>query len=507
MNTSYGIAALTLVSVATLAIGAYGWRFSRTTSDFFVASRTVRPALNASAISGEYLSAASFLGIAGLVLSFGTEMLWYPVGWTAGYLMLLVLVAAPLRRSGAYTLPDFAEGRLESRAVRWVSSVLVVGIGWLYLMPQFQGAGLALGTVAGFDRWVGGALVALVVLVNVMSGGMRSITFVQAFQYWLKLTAMLVPVMFLLLVWAGDGAVSPADAVTPGPSGDLWTSPLASSTGHPLYTTYSIILATFLGTMGLPHVVVRFYTNPDGRAARRTTLVVLGLLGLFYVLPPVYGALGRLYASDLIVTGRADTVVLELPSRMIGGLGGDLLTALLTAGAFGAFLSTSSGLTVAVAGVLSQDVMGRRFRGVRSFQAAAVLAVVVPLGLAVLAEGVGVARAVGLAFAVAASTFCPLLVLGIWWHRLTDVGAIVGMLVGGLLSGAAVVDTLLHHQHSGWTGALLSHPAAWTVPVAFLTMVAVSLLTPRRLPVHLSQTMVRLHTPEAVELDRGPYPL
>ncbi|MGE5718256.1 MAG: cation acetate symporter [Nocardioidaceae bacterium] len=506
MNASYGIVAVALVSVATLAIGAYGWRFSRTTSDFFVASRSVRPALNASAIGGEYLSAASFLGIAGLVLAFWTEMLWYPVGWTAGYLMLLVLVAAPLRRSGAYTLPDFAEFRLESRAVRRFSSVLVVGVGWLYLMPQFQGAGLALGTVADVDPWVGGALVAVVVLVNVMSGGMRSITFVQAFQYWLKLTALLVPVMFLLAVWAGEGAVSPAE-VPLGESEQVWTSPLASTSGHPLYTTYSIIIATFLGTMGLPHVVVRFYTNPDGRAARRTTLVVLGLLGLFYVLPPVYGALGRLYAPDLIASDRTDTVVLELPSRMVEGLGGELLSALTTAGAFAAFLSTSSGLTIAVAGVLSQDVLGRRFRGVRSFQAAAVVAVVVPLALAVLAEGVGVARAVGLAFAVAASTFCPLLVLGIWWRRLTDVGAIAGMSVGGILSGAAVVDTLLHHTHSGWAAALLSHPAAWTVPAAFVTMVVVSLLTPRRLPVHLSRTMVRLHTPEAVELDRGPYPL
>jgi len=506
VNASYGIVAVALVSVATLAIGAYGWRFSRTTSDFFVASRSVRPALNASAIGGEYLSAASFLGIAGLVLAFGTEMLWYPVGWTAGYLMLLVLVAAPLRRSGAYTLPDFAEFRLESRVVRRFSSVLVVGVGWLYLMPQFQGAGLALGTVADVDPWVGGALVAVVVLVNVMSGGMRSITFVQAFQYWLKLTALLVPVMFLLAVWAGEGAVSPAE-VPLGESEQVWTSPLASTSGHPLYTTYSIIIATFLGTMGLPHVVVRFYTNPDGRAARRTTLVVLGLLGLFYVLPPVYGALGRLYAPDLIAADRTDTVVLELPSRMVEGLGGELLSALTMAGAFAAFLSTSSGLTIAVAGVLSQDVLGRRFRGVRSFQAAAVVAVVVPLALAVLAEGVGVARAVGLAFAVAASTFCPLLVLGIWWRRLTDVGAIAGMSVGGILSGAAVVDTLLHHAHSGWAAALLSHPAAWTVPAAFVTMVVFSLLTPRRLPVHLSRTMVRLHTPEAVELDRGPYPL
>ncbi len=506
MSAGLGIVAVLLVVVATLSVGAYGWRFSRTTSDFFVASRSVRPALNASAIGGEYLSAASFLGVAGLVLAFGTDMLWYPVGWTAGYLVLLVLVAAPLRRSGAYTLPDFAEARLESRSVRGVSSLLVVGVGWLYLMPQFEGAGLSLGTVAGTPAWVGAVLVGGVVLVNVFFGGMRSITFVQAFQYWLKLTALLVPVMFLLAVWSGDGATSPADAsVTAGAiPGDVWASPLLSSGSHPLYSTYSLIIATFLGTMGLPHVVVRFYTNPDGRTARRTTLVVLALLGLFYLLPPVYGALGRIYTPDLIASGATDTVVLELPARMIEGLGGQLLSALTAAGAFAAFLSTSSGLTIAVAGVLSQDVMGRRFRGVRAFQAAAVVAVVVPLLGALAAEGVGVARGVGLAFAVAASTFCPLLVLGIWWRRLTDVGAVAGLLVGGLLSGGAVVANLVDDSMSGWPGALLAQPAAWSVPAAFLTMILASLATPSRVPVHVGRTMVRLHTPETVELDRGP---
>jgi cation/acetate symporter len=506
MSSPYAIVALVLVALATLGVGAYGWRFSRTTSDFFVASRSVRPALNASAIGGEYLSAASFLGVAGLVLAFGAEMLWYPVGWTAGYLVLLVLVAAPLRRSGAYTLPDFAEARLESRTVRGLSSLLVVGIGWLYLMPQFQGAGLSLGTVAGTEPWVGGAVVGTVVLVNVFFGGMRSITFVQAFQYWLKLTALLVPAMFLLSVWLGDGGLSPADpsAVANGEPGDVWASPLNVSSELPLYTVYSVIVATFLGTMGLPHVVVRFYTNPDGRTARRTTLVVLALLGLFYLLPPVYGALGRLYAPDLIASGRSDAVVLELPSRIVGGLGGELLSALTAAGAFAAFLSTSSGLTIAVAGVISQDVMGRKFRGIRSFQAAAVVAVTVPLLLAIAAEGVGVARAVGLAFAVAASTFCPLLVLGIWWRRLTDAGAITGMLVGGGLSGGAVVMTLLDATPPGALGAVLSQPAAITVPAAFITMTLVSLATQHRLPVHVSRTMVRLHTPEAVQVDRGP---
>ena len=188
------ILSVVLVCVATLGVGALGLRLSRTTSDFYVASRVVSPRSNAFAICGEYLSAASFLGVAGLVLAFGVDILWYPVGYTAGYLVLLALVAAPLRRSGAYTLPDFAEIRLQSPLIRRIASVLVVGIGWLYLLPQFQGAGLALRTVTGAPKWVGALVVALVVLLNVVAGGMRSITIVQAFQFWLKLTAIALPV-------------------------------------------------------------------------------------------------------------------------------------------------------------------------------------------------------------------------------------------------------------------------------------------------------------------------
>ena len=504
MMTAGGLAVVA-VAVLTLGIGTWGLRVSRTTSDFFVASRTVRPWLNASAIGGEYLSAASFLGVAGLVLAFGADMLWYPVGWTAGYLVLLVLGAAPLRRSGAYTLPDFAEARFGSGTVRALSSLLVVAIGWLYLIPQFQGAGLTvqLAAGAGLPAWLGGLVVAVVVLLNVLSGGMRSVTFVQAFQYWLKLTALLVPAAFLLLAWAEDGAPSPAAAARPA-----WVDPLAGVGLEPLYTTYSLIIATFLGTMGLPHVVVRFYTNPDGRAARRTTLVVLGLLGIFYLLPPVYGALGRIYAPDLVLAGRSDAVVLELPARVLGEGAGDLLGALLVAGAFAAFLSTSSGLTVAVAGVLGQDVFGRdrrgrgRLSGVAGFRLAAVVAVVVPFVLSVLAADVAVATAVGQAFAVAASTFCPLLVLGIWWPRLTDAGAIAGLVVGGGLSGGAVLATFLESAGDGWGEILLAQPAAWTVPLAFLAMVVVSLAAPGRRAPHAARFMARLHTPEAIVLDR-----
>src|SRR5918998_5186899 len=135
------VVAVVAVTAATIAIGAWGVRVARTTSDFFVAARTVPPGWNASAISGEYLSAASFLGVAGLVLKYGVDMLWYPVGYAAGYLVLLLFVAAPLRRFGAYTIPDFAEGRLASPPVRRVATGLVLLVGWVYPLPPMKGAG------------------------------------------------------------------------------------------------------------------------------------------------------------------------------------------------------------------------------------------------------------------------------------------------------------------------------------------------------------------------------
>jgi len=494
-TSPYALPAIIGVTVATLGLGAYGYRMSRTTSDFFVASRMVSPQWNASAIGGEYLSAASFLGVAGLIMKYGADVLWYPVGFTTGYLALLLFVAAPLRRSGAYTLPDFAELRLSSIRVRRLSTGFVVIIGWLYMVPQMQGAGLTLSTVTGAPDWLGAVVVGVVVTANVASGGMRAITFVQAFQYWLKLTAICVPAFVILLHWQAAGH-------PPIPAPESWASPLGgvgAGAPHPLFSTYSLILATFLGTMGLPHVLVRFYTNPAGHQARQTTLVVLCLLGAFYLFPTVYGALGRIYAPQLLTSGDTDAVVLVLPGAVVPGLPGQLLAGLVAAGAFAAFLSTSSGLLVSVSGVLSTDVFGRG--SVRDFRRAAVLAGMVPLLLALQVRSLDVSQVVGLAFAVAASTFCPLLVLGIWWRGLTARGAIAGLLVGGGLAGTAVLVTVfITPGLTGWPAALLAQPAAWTVPASFLTMVVVSGLTADRVPLDVSRIMLRLHAPERAGL-------
>ena len=485
MNPAAGYAALAAVIAVTLLIGVYGLRISRTTGDFYVASRTVRPWWNASAIGGEYLSAASFLGVAGLILVSGVDALWFPIGYTAGYLMLLLFVAAPLRRSGAYTVPDFAQARLESIAVRRITSLLVIAVGWLYIVPQLHGAALTIRITTGLPGWVGSVAVAVVVCLSVVTGGMRSITFVQAFQYWLKLAAIAVPVLFVLfrlssegLPWTNGGAVFEA-ALNP-------------ETHASLYRNISLSIALLCGTLGLPHVLVRFYTNPDGVSARRTTLIVLGLLSLFYVFPIIYGVLGRIYTPEL-AAGGADSTVLLLPGRVFDGALGDLLSALVTAGAFAAFLSTTSGLVVSLAGVVSQEF----FRGsVSGFRLSAVLAAAVPLGLALLTSSQALAGSVGMVFAFTASTLCPLLVLGIWWRGLTSPGAVSGMLTGAMLCGGAMLagGTLATMGQS--IPVWLEQPAAWTVPAAFAVTVAVSKLRPDLAPAGAAKILARLHTPE-----------
>ena len=559
------LVAIALVGVASVVIGSLGVRVARSTSDFLVASRTVGAVPNAAAISGEYLSAATFLGVAGLVLREGATALWYPIAFCAGYLALLLFVAAPLRRSGAYTIPDFAEARLHSPRLRRLCTALVLLIGWLYLLPQLQGAGLSLTTLTSLPSWVGVLGAGVLVVLCVVAGGMRSITFVQAFQYWLKLTALTVPALVALALFVGgdrelDRPAAPQfpdattidvrtpvnlEVVAPTPldaRGEVDGTPVdgplvwqpgvhsveagtelrfAAGTGVPvpagtpatdrewleprsgplnLLEIYSILVAGIAGTMGLPHVLVRFYTNPDGRAARRTTVVVLAMIGGVFVLVTLMGLLSRAFTPQLLVDGRTDGAVLLVPTAALGdGWAGWLLGGLVSAGAAAAFLSTSSGLVVSLAGVLFTDVLKGRLR---DFRLAALLSAIVPVAPALLVTRLDLALTVPLVFAVSAATFCPLLVLGVWWRGLTPAGATAGILVGGVLSAVGVGFALAGTVPEGTVGVLLLRPAAVAVPLAFLTMVVVSRTTRRDVPIDAERTLLQLHAPERLGLSR-----
>jgi len=290
-----------------------------------------------------------------------------------------------------------------------------------------------------------------------------------------------------------DAAVPRIDGVAV-PGSQTWQRPLldARSAGYALLGTWSVLMATALGTMGLPHVLVRFHTSPDGRSARRTAAITVALLGTFYLFPAVYGLLGAVLLPQLYLSGATDTVVVALPSQVDPGWPGDLFTALLTAGAFAAFLATSLGMLLAVTGAVSHDLIPAGLRRLRLTPLGAAAVVVL---LALPGARVDVGALVTSAFAVAASTFCPLLVLGIWWRRLTARGALVGMAVGLVSSAGVMAAGLVAGLEPGVPALLLAQPALWSVPLAFVTMIVVSLRGSP--PSGAASAMLRLHLDES----------
>lgn len=483
------VAAVILLITGTLAIGLNGIRFARTTSDFLTARTQPSQISVAAGISGSFISAASVMGISALVMTYGIDMLWYPVGFTVGYLVLMVLVAAPLRRSGAFTLPDFAETRMSSRSLRRIASIFTVIVGWLCIFPQLKAASIALTYLTGANAIAGPLVVAIVAGVTIAAGGYNSLATVQSVQYWLKLGALGITALVVWFVWQRSGS--------PELGTGSWSEPLSGfgQRVNPLYLNISLVVATFFGIMGLPDTFTRYYSIKDGTQARRISLVVLIMLSTFYIFPPMLGALGRHYTADLVGTANMDSMVLALPGAAIPGFLGQLFGALMAAGVFAAILSSTTGITFSIASTLSQDLLRRKLSGVAGFRVGVVLTLAVPFALVSLARNFNLAEMIVMAMAVGAATFAPILVLGIWWRGLSIPGAIAGMLIGGISSTVAVLTALFRSLPADLQ-PYISSPAAWSVPLAFAVTVVVSLMTQDRRPANASVVLGRLHTPE-----------
>lgn len=504
-----------------------------------------------------------------MVMSSGYDALWYPVCYACGYLFLLLFIAGPLRRFGAYTIPDFAEGRFDSPVFRRIAVCFVLFIGFFYTMPQMKGAGVTLSYIfPGLPYWVGVALVGVVITLNVALGGMKGITLIQAVQYWAKMFAISVPAFVLMAIYGSYGSHlesndTPVEARTaivgeavPGasaapekftraelpakaPKDEAWISPFGSLTTKPakaaglsdeearpysLIYTYSLIIALVCGTAGLPHILVRFYTNPDGVAAKRTTMWVMILIGVFYVFPPVFGVLGRNLLPELydgVGAKGTDKIVLELPKLLNQkyGMLGSILSGITCAGAFAAFMSTFSGLLVSITGALAHDIYGRILRPnstseqrMKMFKVFAVVCGLTAVLLGLTVEAFEINKLVGWAFAIAATSYFPLLFLATWWRGITMPGAATGMLVGGVLSLISVISTMIADQSPWATGlktwyashplarTLAEQPAIWGLPLAMILMVVVSKATRSKVPGDVRLKMLVLHAPEALGL-------
>ncbi|NBV78272.1 MAG: cation acetate symporter [Verrucomicrobia bacterium] len=595
----------------TVGMGFWSAGKSKSAGDFFVAGRSVSVGWNASAISGEYLSAASFMGVAGMVMATGYDALWYPVCYACGYLFLLLFIAGPLRRFGAYTIPDFAEGRYDSPLFRKIAVCFVLFIGFFYTMPQMKGAGTTLAYIfqgvdlrggwleflapfandkpqVGLNYAVGVAIVGAVITLNVSLGGMKGITLVQAFQYWLKVFAITVPIFVLASIvghyqqhLAANKTAQETVATAPAgierkalpakaPQDEQWIAPFgklttkavdasvkaaktqeekaaleANKKPYSLLYTYSLIIALVCGTAGLPHILVRFYTNPDGVAAKRTTMWVMILIGVFYVFPPVYGVIGRSLTPELyeaVGSKGTDKVVLELPTLLAGRdhpLLGSILSGITCAGAFAAFMSTFSGLLVSMSSALAHDIYGRILKPssspeqrLKAFKWSALIVGLTAIGLGTMVESLEINFMVGQAFAIAAASYFPLLFMSVWWRGMTMRGAATGMLVGGLSALTAISLTSVsdvaaanakklteaaklaefwsEHPIAKWLGdawvahpllrILCEQPAIWAVPLSITLMIVVSKMTAATIPADVRMKMLVLHAPEALGL-------
>jgi len=473
-----------LVFIAlSLGITVWASRKTRSADQFYAAGRSVTALQNGLALAGDYMSAASFLGIAGLVALSGFDGLIYSVGFLVGWPIVMFLIAEPLRNLGRYTFADVVAFRLRQVPVRIAASVGSLAVVSFYLIAQMVGAGNLIRLLFGIPYEIAVVIVGCVMLAYVLFGGMIATTWVQIVKAVLLLAgasilALLVLARFSfnpLALFAEAASMYGANVLAPG---RLVNDPLDA---------VSLGLALMLGTAGLPHILMRFYTVPDAKTARTSVGYATAFIGFFYLLTFILGF------GAMVIIGREAITAFDAGGNMAApllaeGVGGTPLLGFIAAVAFATILAVVAGLTLSGAATLSHDlwvnVVRRGHADEREefvvARGATIVLAVLSILLGITFKGQNVAYMVGLAFAIAASANFPALVLSIFWSRLTTAGAQASMLVGTVstvaliaLSPTIQID-ILKHETAVFP---LRNPALVTMPLSFLIAIVVSLLT------------------------------
>ena len=469
-----------------LTLGITWWAARRThsTEEFFAAGRSISGRQNGFALAGDYMSAASFLGIAGLVATSGFDGLIYSIGFLVGWPVVMFLIAEPLRNLGRYTFTDVVSFRLRQTPVRIAAALGSLAVVMLYLIAQMVGAGNLIRLLFGLTYETAVLIVGVVMVAYVLFGGMIATTWVQIVKAVLllggaALLAFLVLLQFELnpLRLFSAAATQYGDAVLA--PGKIVSSP---------WEAMSLGLALMFGTAGLPHILMRFYTVPDARAARQSVFWATGLIGFFYLMTFVLGF------GAMVLVGREAIVEVDKGGNMAalllaGTLGCNGLMGFIAAVSFATILAVVAGLTLSGAAALSHDLWVNVVRGgdapreeqLRVARLASLLLGVLAVVLGLLFKGQNVAFMVGLAFALAASGNLPALVLSIFWRGFTTAGAVAAIVTGTVtalvliaLSPTIQIDILQHE--TAWFP--LRNPALVSMPLAFVVAVVVSLLSP-----------------------------
>jgi cation/acetate symporter len=478
------VAGFFLFIAISLGITYWAARRTHSTEQFYTAGRRVTGLQNGLALAGDYMSAASFLGIAGLVALSGFDGLIYSIGFLVGWPIVMFLIAEPLRNLGRYTFADVVAFRLRQAPVRVAAAVGSLAVVAFYLIAQMVGAGNLIRLLFGLSYELAVVIVGAVMLAYVLFGGMIATTWVQIIKAVLLLTgALLLALLALARFGFNPLALFQAAADQYG-IGVLGPGRLVSDP----FDALSLGLALMLGTAGLPHILMRFYTVPDSQTARSSVTYATAFIGFFYLLTFILGF------GAMVIVGQPAIRAIDAGGNMAAPLlaeavGGQGFLGFISAVAFATILAVVAGLTLAGAAALSHDLWVNVIRRghvsereqLRVARASTVLLGVLAIVLGIAFKGQNVAYMVGLAFAIAASANFPALVLSVFWRRFTTHAAQASMLVGTAssllliyLSPAIQVDIL------GNPTALfpLRNPGIVTIPLAFAVAIAVALVWP-----------------------------
>ncbi|NUQ11250.1 MAG: cation/acetate symporter ActP [Gemmatimonadaceae bacterium] len=468
----------------TLGITYWAARRTRTTEEFYAAGRTISAGQNGFALAGDYMSAASFLGIAGLVSTTGFDGLIYSTGWLVGWPVVLFLIAEPLRNLGKYTFADVVASRLRQAPVRIAAAIGTLATVTFYLIAQMVGAGGLIRLMFGLTYETAIVLVGAVMILYVLFGGMIATTWVQIVKAVLLMGGTLL-ISILVLARFDGSLVRFFDAigqVTYTEQGvtvtrDFLTPGLRYRPPYGPLELVSLGLALIFGTAGLPHILVRFYTVPDARTARVSVMWAMVIIGLFYVMTTFLG----FGAATILTPGRITSENMSAP-LLAQALGGEVFFAFISAVAFATILAVVAGLTISASTSFAHDFYtnvlhhGRERREDEEVRIARITAFVVgalSIALAIRLQNANVAFLVGLAFAVAASANLPVIVLSIFWRRFNTAGACWGIGVG--LVSSIVLIALSPSVMGTAPGALIQHeplfplknPGILSIPLGF----------------------------------------
>ncbi|MET9664421.1 cation acetate symporter [Streptomyces sp. NPDC006475] len=483
-----------LFVVATLGITVWAGRQTKSASDFYAGGRQFTGFQNGLAISGDYMSAASFLGIAGAIALFGYDGFLYSIGFLVAWLVALLLVAEPLRNSGRYTMGDVLAYRMRQRPVRTAAGTSTIVVSIFYLLAQMAGAGVLVSLLLGITSDAGKvaivALVGLLMIVYVTIGGMKGTTWVQMVKAVLLIAGTLLITFLVLLKFNFNISDLLGTAAEKSGKGSAFLEPglKYGVTETSKLDFISLGIALVLGTAGLPHILIRFYTVPTAKAARKSVIWAIGIIGGFYLMTIAlgFGAAALVGPEEITASNKAGNTAAPLLALHIGGVdsaGGAILLAVISAVAFATILAVVAGLTLASSSSFAHDIYANVIRKgqatekeeVRAARWATVAIGVVSIGLGALARDLNVAGLVALAFAVAASANLPTILYSLFWKRFTTQGALWSI-YGGLT--ASVVLVLFSPVVSGKPTSMfknldfywfpLENPGLVSIPLGFL---------------------------------------